>query len=106
MSPGAAGTPDYAQAYAQYYQQNGQDPYAAYGGYEAYTRMYWQYYQQQQGGVPGAEQAAYDNSAAPPPPSSEAPPPPADNEAPPPPPPSGGYNSVRLAFSTVPRTSG
>lgn len=103
MSPGAAATPDYAQAYAQYYQQNGQDPYAAYGGYEAYTRMYWQYYQQQQGGIPGTEQAAaYDNSAAPPPPpSSEAPPPPADNEAPPPPPPSGSYNSVRLATFLV-----
>ncbi|CAD0023612.1 unnamed protein product [Aureobasidium pullulans] len=98
MSPGAAATPDYAQAYAQYYQQNGQqDPYAAYGGYEAYTRMYWQYYQQQQGGVPGAEQTpSYDNGAAPPPPSSEAPPPPpADDQAPPPPPgASGGYNSV------------
>ncbi|THV86981.1 hypothetical protein D6D29_01099 [Aureobasidium pullulans] len=103
MSPGAAATPDYAQAYAQYYQQNGQqDPYAAYGGYEAYTRMYWQYYQQQQGGVPGAEQTpSYDNGAAPPPPSSEAPPPPpADDQAPPPPPgASGGYNSVSLVIS-------
>ncbi|KAI4753992.1 hypothetical protein E4T52_13868 [Aureobasidium sp. EXF-3400] len=88
MSPGAAATPDYAQAYAQYYQQNGADPYAAYGGYEAYTRMYWQYYQQQQaGGVPGAEQASeYDNSAAPPPPSDDAPPPPPGA--------SSGYNSV------------
>jgi len=88
MSPAAAGTPDYAQAYAQYYQQNGQDPYAAYGGYEAYTRMYWQYYQQQQAGVPGAEQTpGYEAGAAQPPP-----PPPTDDA--PPPPGASGYNAV------------
>ena len=89
MSPAAAGTPDYAQAYAQYYQQNGQDPYAAYGGYEAYTRMYWQYYQQQQAGVPGAAEQTSD--APPPPPNDDAPPPPGAS--------SGSYNSVSSAFS-------
>ncbi|KAI4842312.1 hypothetical protein E4T45_09124 [Aureobasidium sp. EXF-8846] len=99
MSPGAAATPDYAQAYAQYYQQSGQpDPYAAYGGYEAYTRMYYAYYQQQQqqGGVPGQEQASAYDPSAPPPPSADAPPPPPSNDAdiPAPPGASSGYTSV------------
>lgn len=91
----------------QYY--GGQDPYAAYGGYEAYMRMYWQYYQQQQsapgtsaGSPPGANAYAapsgYDQ--LPPPPPSEAPPPPPPGTGAPPPPPSGsppgtsGYNAV------------
>ncbi|KAK8212778.1 hypothetical protein M8818_002943 [Zalaria obscura] len=107
MSP-AQGTPDYSQAYAQYY-ANGQDPYAAYGGYEAYCKAYMEYYQQYQasgavaaqspvaGQAPG-QQAAYGQSAAapPPPPSNEAPPPPPSSNSAPPPPPgaSGGYNSV------------
>jgi hypothetical protein len=101
MSPGATATPDYAQAYAQYYQQNGQDPYAAYGGYEAYTRMYYAYYQQQQqGGVPGADQTPAYDTGAPPPPSGDAPPPPTDDAPPPPPGASAsGYNSVSSALS-------
>ncbi|KAF1347834.1 hypothetical protein BDV97DRAFT_298813 [Delphinella strobiligena] len=90
MSPSTAqaavATPDYTQAYAQYY-QNGQDPYAAYGGYEAYAKMYYEYYAQQQAGTqPGGEQPP------PPPADTAAPPPPTDYA--PPPPGSGSYNAV------------
>ncbi|KAI9828571.1 MAG: hypothetical protein M1819_006563 [Sarea resinae] len=79
--PGATAAPlaDYGAAYAQYY--GGQDPYAAYGGYQNYVN-YYAYYQQQ---------AAQQQQQAPPPPPGEAPPPP------PPPPASAspaGYNSV------------
>ncbi|KAJ9665165.1 hypothetical protein H2201_004826 [Coniosporium apollinis] len=102
MSPAAQtpGTPasatpgtDYAAQYAQYY--GGQDPYAAYGGYQNYMNMYYQYYQQQQpGGVQSPPPGA---SSAPPPPSEAPPPPPPGGSAPPPPPsgpPPGGYNAV------------
>ncbi|KAK4222494.1 hypothetical protein QBC38DRAFT_512944 [Podospora fimiseda] len=109
----AATTPtaatDYAAQYAQYYgaQAGGADPYAAYGGYQAYVAMYQQYYQaaalasgQQGAAAPGA------SSPAPPPPPSEAapPPPPPSSAAPPPPPPSGppgmsgGYSSIFYAL--------
>lgn len=73
MSPNAmqSGTSDYAQAYAQYY-QNGQDPYAAYGGYEAYTKMYYEYLAQQQAAAPQQAQTG-----------EQPPPPPAENVAPP-----------------------
>ena len=86
--PGASSPTDYAAQYAQYY--GGQDPYAAYGGYQNYV-AYYQYYQQQaaqQQGAPGA-------------PPGSAPPAPPNDDAPPPPPPSGsppaangGYNAV------------
>ena len=83
-SPGAAAT-DYAAQYAQYY--GGQDPYAAYGGYQNYVAYYQQYYAQQQAqqqgqGTPGA-QSAQGEDAPPPPPSGS--------------PPNGGYNSVGLS---------
>ncbi|KAF2399236.1 hypothetical protein EJ06DRAFT_557708 [Trichodelitschia bisporula] len=42
--PGAAPGADYSAQWAQYY--GGQDPYAAYGGYQAYVAMYYQYYGQ------------------------------------------------------------
>ncbi|KAG9239581.1 hypothetical protein BJ875DRAFT_514765 [Amylocarpus encephaloides] len=84
--PPGAGSPaagaDYAAQYAQYY-ANGQDPYAAYGGYQAYVQYYQQY------------MAAAQQQAPPGAPGSAPPPPP--NEAPPPPPPSSsapGYHSV------------
>lgn len=83
-SPGGAAT-DYAAQYAQYY--GGQDPYAAYGGYQNYVAYYQQYYAQQQAqqqgqGTPGAPSAQGD----------EAPPPPPSGS-----PPNGGYNSVGLS---------
>ncbi|KAK4166190.1 hypothetical protein QBC43DRAFT_343151 [Cladorrhinum sp. PSN259] len=109
----AASTPttaaDYAAQYSQYYGSQaagGADPYAAYGGYQAYVAMYQQYYQaaalaagQQGTAAPGAPGAA---ATPPPPPPSEAAPPPPPSSAPPPPPPSGapgmsgGYSSVSL----------
>ncbi|KAL1302621.1 hypothetical protein AAFC00_002992 [Neodothiora populina] len=94
MSPNAmqSATPDYTQAYAQYYQQTGQDPYAAYGGYEAYMKMYMEYY-----GMPQATGTPQNGEQPPPPPPSDnaAPPPPTDNAPPPPPPPgASGYNAV------------
>lgn len=80
MSPVAgqqAAAPDYAtaQAYAQYYQQNpGQDPYAAYGGYEAYMKAYYEYY---------AQQTATQQPAGTPQNGEQPPPPPAEDAAPP-----------------------
>ncbi|OKL59006.1 hypothetical protein UA08_05671 [Talaromyces atroroseus] len=103
-TPGA--TTDYAAQYSQYY--NGQDPYAAYGGYQNYV-AYYQYYQQwaqqqqqQQGGAADSSAAATTAAAPHPPPSSstEPPPPPpgaggSGSPPPPPPPPGGGsYNAV------------
>lgn len=98
---------DYAAQYAQYYGSQaaaGADPYAAYGGYQAYMAMYQQYYAQQlaAGGQAGAAPGAPGASASPPPPppTEAAPPPPPPAAAPPPPPPSGppgmsgGYSSV------------
>lgn len=95
----SASATDYSAQYAQYY-ANGADPYAAYGGYQAYMVMYQQWYAAQaaaQGGVPGATPGT---SASPPPPPSEAapPPPPPPSAAPPPPPGgppgTGGYSAV------------
>ncbi|KAL9635257.1 MAG: hypothetical protein Q9164_003582 [Protoblastenia rupestris] len=80
-SPGGAAT-DYAAQYAQYY--GGQDPYAAYGGYQNYV-AYYQYYQQQQ-----AAQQGQGTPSAPPGSGEEAPPPPPSGS----PPANGGYNSV------------
>ncbi|OAQ98276.1 hypothetical protein LLEC1_03920 [Akanthomyces lecanii] len=94
---------DYTAQYAQYYAQaaaNGQDPYAAYGGYANYVAMYQQYYAQYQQGQAGAAQSpgqAPAASASPPPPPSDSappPPPPADSAPPPPPGASGGYSAV------------
>ncbi|KAF2461444.1 hypothetical protein BDY21DRAFT_397886 [Lineolata rhizophorae] len=113
----SAGTPnpaDYAAQYAQYYQQAAeghQDPYAAYGGYQNYLAMCYNYYNQtaqlQVGSgqqsppppPPGANGGAPGTAGIPPPP----PPPPSEAPPPPPPPPgappgppgaSGGYNAV------------
>ncbi|KAK5954726.1 hypothetical protein OHC33_004450 [Knufia fluminis] len=91
-APGTSETPSAAQTYqdqwAAYYAQNPgaqdstADPYAPYGGYQAYMNMYYASYYQQQGQDPNA-QPQQDQSA---------PPPPADASAAPPPPASyGGY---------------
>ncbi|KAI9701589.1 MAG: hypothetical protein M1836_001645 [Candelina mexicana] len=85
--PGAGSPTDYSAQYAQYYGA-GQDPYAAYGGYQNYV-AYYNYYQQQSA-------VSQQQTPQPPPPSSEALPPP-------PPPPSGSppssnggmYSAVR-----------
>ncbi|KXX81219.1 hypothetical protein MMYC01_201402 [Madurella mycetomatis] len=87
--PSSTNTPasaaDYAAQYAQYY---GTDPYAAYGGYQAYVQMYQQWAASQGGQAaqqPGSAAAAPGASASPPPPPSEAaPPPPPPSAAPPP----------------------
>lgn len=98
----AAAAGDYAAQYAQYY--GGQDPYAAYGGYQNYVAMYYQYYQQQGGASNAAAPTAGSPGAAPgtptapgsvpPPPASEAPPPPPPGGAAPPPPPPGGSHGA------------
>ncbi|KAF4582043.1 hypothetical protein GQ602_006667 [Ophiocordyceps camponoti-floridani] len=85
----AASAADWSQYAAQYY-ANGQDPYAAYGGYQNYMAWYQYYYGQGATGqvAPGQVapgQVAPGQSAAPPPPSEAAPPPP-PSDAPPPPP--------------------
>ncbi|KAL2135638.1 hypothetical protein VTI74DRAFT_7588 [Chaetomium olivicolor] len=101
--PASTSTPtsaaDYAAQYAQYY---GADPYAAYGGYQAYVQMYQQWYASQGGQAATAAAAAApgaSTSPPPPPPTEAAPPPPPPSAAPPPPPPSGppdasGYSAV------------
>ncbi|MCJ1299083.1 hypothetical protein MMC08_001874 [Hypocenomyce scalaris] len=87
-APGAGSPTDYSAQYAQYY--GGQDPYAAYGGYQNYV-AYYQYYQQQ---------AAQQQQAAP-----GAPPgPPSD--PPPPPPPSGSPPAANGAYNAVPPPPG
>ncbi|KAG7294262.1 hypothetical protein NEMBOFW57_004332 [Staphylotrichum longicolle] len=93
--PASTNTPtsaaDYAAQAAQYAQYYGADPYAAYGGYQAYVQMYqqWAAAQAGQGGTAAAAPGA--SASPPPPPPSEAapPPPPPPSAAPPPPPPSG-----------------
>ncbi|KAI9815060.1 MAG: hypothetical protein M1827_002903 [Pycnora praestabilis] len=101
--PGTPGVPsasasqtDYSAQYAQYY--GGQDPYAAYGGYNNYV-AYYQYYQQQ---------AAQQQAGAPPPPSEAPPPPPGGaSQAPPPPPPSGSPPGANGGmYSAVPPPPG
>lgn len=82
--PGASSPTDYAANYAQYY--GGQDPYAAYGGYQNYV-AYYQYYQQQ-----AAQQSGAPGSAPPAPPNDDVPPPPPPSGSPPAT--NGGYNSV------------
>ncbi len=101
-TPGnASGAADYAAQYAQYY-GGAADPYAAYGGYEAYAQMY-QQWMASQGGQQTAAAAAGSSGSPPPPPPNEAAPPPPPPSAAPPPPPSGappgapsGYNAVSL----------
>lgn len=88
-SPGGNSGTDYASQYAQYYGGGGQDPYAAYGGYQNYV-AYYQYYQQQ-----AAQQQGAPGSAPPGPPGEEAPPPPPPSGSPPAQ--NGGYNSVSLS---------
>lgn len=94
---------DYNAQWAAYYASQGQaqpgkqaeDPYAAYGGYEAYIQMYYAYYGQQQGQAGAHQSPPPGTAAAPPPPPGEPAPP---GAAPPPPPPSGsppsGYGAV------------
>ncbi|EEQ87796.1 KH domain-containing protein [Blastomyces dermatitidis ER-3] len=88
---------DYSRMYSQY--MSGQDPYAAWGGYQNYVAYYQQYYQQQQQQqAPPPPPPQSSAPPPPPPPASEAPPPPpppgAGSPPPPPPPSSGGYNAV------------
>ena len=83
-APGTSQSPSAAQSYqdqwAAYYAQNpSADPYAAYGGYQAYMQYYYSYYQQQ-GIDPNQAQAG------------AQPPPPQDGSGAPPPPPSNGYD--------------
>lgn len=93
---GSSQSPSAAQSYqdqwAAYYAQNPQaDPYAAYGGYQAYMQYYYSYYQQQ-GQDPNVAQQQ--GQSAPPPP-------PADGSgAPPPPPATSGYD----AYAQTPGT--
>ncbi|KAM5435720.1 hypothetical protein MferCBS31731_006169 [Microsporum ferrugineum] len=96
-TPSAGGSQsDYSAQYAQYY--GGQDPYAAYGGYQNYV-AYYQYYQQQ-AAQQQQQQPQHSGATAPPPPPPDSaappppPPPPSSETPPPPPPPSSGYNSV------------
>jgi len=72
--PGAGSPSDYNAQYAQYY--GGQDPYAAYGGYQNYV-AYYQYYQQQ-----AAQQQQQAPPGAPPGPPSDPPPPPPPSGSP------------------------
>jgi len=88
--PGASSPTDYSAQYAQYY--GGQDPYAAYGGYQNYV-AYYQYYTQQAAQQQGA--GAAPGSAPPAPPADDAPPPPPPSGSPPAA--NGGYNSVSFA---------
>lgn len=89
--PGASSPTDYSAQYAQYY--GGQDPYAAYGGYQNYV-AYYQYYTQQAAQQQGA--GAAPGSAPPAPPADDAPPPPPPSGSPPAV--NGGYNSVSLCW--------
>ncbi|OAA71191.1 KH domain protein [Cordyceps fumosorosea ARSEF 2679] len=108
---------DYNAQYAQYYAQaaaNGEDPYAAYGGYANYVALYQQYYTQYAQGQTGAAQSptqvsgAAPAAPAPPPPSDSAPPPPPPptSAAPPPPPPSASPPGAPGGYSAVPPPPG
>ncbi|KZF25735.1 hypothetical protein L228DRAFT_280955 [Xylona heveae TC161] len=83
-APGVSSPADYSAQYAQYY-ASGQDPYAAYGGYQGYVAAYQQYYQQ----AAAAHQQQQQQNSPPPPPGESPPPPPPGGQQPPPPPPSG-----------------
>jgi len=100
----AAAGADYAAQYAQYY--GGADPYAAYGGYQAYYAMYQQWMAAQQAAAPPPPPGS---SASPPPPPAEAappPPPPPSSAAPPPPPPPGAPPGTGGGYSSVPPPPG
>ena len=107
MSPGGAQPTattsaggDYAAQWAAYYSGQGGDPYAAYGGYEAYVRLYQQYYYG--AGADPNNPTAVPGSAAPPGPPTEQPPPPPTDNAPPPPPPGGpDYSQVCVAYKAT-----
>jgi len=90
-APGAGSPTDYSAAYAQYY--GGQDPYAAYGGYQNYV-AYYQYYQQQ-----AAQQQGQPAPGA-------APPGPPGDQPPPPPPPSGSPPAANGGYNAVPPPPG
>ncbi|CAP70582.1 uncharacterized protein PODANS_3_6460 [Podospora anserina S mat+] len=103
-TPTATNPADYAAQYAQYMQYYGSaaagaDPYAAYGGYEAYMRMYHQCMASQPQQAPAAPGASA--SPPPPPPSDAAPPPPPPSSAPPPPPPGGPPGTSGGMYSAV-----
>ena len=101
-APGAGSPTDYSAQYAQYY--GGQDPYAAYGGYQVIMPpikalfailtlhqnyvAYYQYYQQQ-----AAQQQQAAPGAPPGPPSDPPPPPPPSGS---PPAANGAYNAVSI----------
>ncbi|CAZ79247.1 unnamed protein product [Tuber melanosporum] len=85
-APGAHGA-SHVNPYAAYY--GGAEPYAPYGGYQAYMQYCQAYYGQQQPQAPGASTYSAMPASSPPPP-----PPPAGNPPPPPPPPPS-YNAVR-----------
>lgn len=89
-APGAGSPTDYSSQYAQYF--GGQDPYAAYGGYQAYVNWYQQYYQQ------AAQQQSAPGATAPGPPSDDPPPPPPPSGSPTA---NGGYNSVSACLSNA-----
>jgi hypothetical protein len=105
MSPQPVVQPDYSQQWQQYYaQQGGQpdpnaaaDPYAAYGGQEAYMQYYAAYYAQMQGPgqaqspIPGAEVVGTPVTGY----GYGAPPGSAGGAPPPPPPDAGSYSAVR-----------
>ncbi|KAF2198393.1 hypothetical protein GQ43DRAFT_474574 [Delitschia confertaspora ATCC 74209] len=75
---------------AQWSQFYGGDPYAMYGGYDNYMKL-WQLSQLQTGNAMSMQQSPFGGmgavAATPPPPPTEAPPPPPPGSAPPPPPP-------------------
>jgi hypothetical protein len=98
QSPTEAASGDYAAQYAQYY-GGAADPYAAYGGYEAYVTMYYQYYQQQQQQLASGQEAPIEGQQPPPPPppsdpNQQQPPPPPPPPGAPPGAPSGHYGNV------------
>jgi len=90
---------DYQDQWAAYYAANPTaDPYAAYGGYQAYMQYYQQYYY-------GQQQAGQDPSQA----GQGPPPPPADQSsggAPPPPPAGGAAYGNGNAYNAVPPPPG
>ncbi|KIW05435.1 uncharacterized protein PV09_03945 [Verruconis gallopava] len=104
MSPQPSAQPDYSQQWQQYYAQQGQqdpnsDPYAAWGGQEAYMQYYAAYYAQMQSQAQVQSPAPVTENAGTPPGGYGYGAPPGSGSAPPPPPPpppsdAGGYNAV------------